>query len=422
MGGGTGYVAEVMQRIYRMKLTTTSGGNLSIRDADGIIWITPGQVDKGLLQPTDIACVRPDGTVEGTYPPSSEFPFHKAIYDARPDLRAVVHAHPTASVAFSSVHQTPDTRLFPAVWQQCHPTGFVPYSMPGSEALGQGIAAAFAEGFNNVVLENHGVCCGGVDLLEALQRFETLELCAEASIKALSLGDPQPLSADLFLVPQNEMDEFSRAGDPMNAAEQKGREELAAFIQRGYRQRLLMGATGAFSVRLDADSFLVAPSVFDRCSVVPNELMLIRGGKREWGGTPSSDWPQHAAVYAANPDVQAIITAQPANALAFSLCHQPVDTHMIPEAYMFVGDVAFLPFEVFAEASASLGKALTLQSPAAVIGNGGVMVVGRTLLSAFDRLEVLESSAEAILKARPLGGHVAMSRDKLDELRMRYPL
>ena len=94
-------IMGTMERIYRYRMTTTSGGNLSIRDGSGNIWITPARVDKGSLQRSDIVCVRGDGTVQGKHPPSSEFPFHKAIYHARPDVQAVVHAHPVALVAFS---------------------------------------------------------------------------------------------------------------------------------------------------------------------------------------------------------------------------------------------------------------------------------------------------------------------------------
>ena len=67
-----------MQRIYDKGLTTTSGGNLSIMDTDGNIWITPASVDKGTLTRKDIICVHPDGTTEGPHKPSSELPFTPA--------------------------------------------------------------------------------------------------------------------------------------------------------------------------------------------------------------------------------------------------------------------------------------------------------------------------------------------------------
>ncbi|HTN75866.1 MAG TPA: class II aldolase/adducin family protein, partial [Pirellulaceae bacterium] len=93
-------IMQTMERIYRYRMTTTSGGNLSIRDDDGV-WITPARVDKGSLGRDDIVCVTPAGDVLGRHQPSSELPFHQAIYAARPDIKAIVHAHPVALVAFS---------------------------------------------------------------------------------------------------------------------------------------------------------------------------------------------------------------------------------------------------------------------------------------------------------------------------------
>ena len=79
-----------MQRIYDKGLTTMSGGNLSIRDTQGNIWITPAGIDKGTLTRKDIICVRPDGSCEGPHKPSSELPFHESVYRMRPDLNAVL--------------------------------------------------------------------------------------------------------------------------------------------------------------------------------------------------------------------------------------------------------------------------------------------------------------------------------------------
>ncbi|MCK4747061.1 MAG: class II aldolase/adducin family protein, partial [Bacteroidales bacterium] len=72
-------ITEVISRIYRAGLTTTSGGNISIIDNQGDIWVTPSAIDKGTLHRKDIVCVKKDGTIRGHHKPSSEFPFHKAI-------------------------------------------------------------------------------------------------------------------------------------------------------------------------------------------------------------------------------------------------------------------------------------------------------------------------------------------------------
>ena len=106
-----------MERIYGYGMTTTSGGNLSILDDNGDIWITPGSIDKGSLTRNDMVCIKPDGTIVGNHKPSSEYPFHQRIYKARPDLKAVLHAHPPALVAFSIVRKMPDTNAAISAWR-----------------------------------------------------------------------------------------------------------------------------------------------------------------------------------------------------------------------------------------------------------------------------------------------------------------
>ena len=99
-------IAYYMTRLYDNRMTTTSGGNLSIMDSDGNMWISPGGIDKGTLRPEDIVCVKKDGTVEGIHKPSSEYPFHRHIYQIRSDVKAVLHAQPAALVAFSIAKKT----------------------------------------------------------------------------------------------------------------------------------------------------------------------------------------------------------------------------------------------------------------------------------------------------------------------------
>ena len=157
-------IMRTMERIYRYRMTTTSGGNLSILDDDGSIWITPARLDKGNLRRDDIVRVGPDGTHEGPHRPSSEFPFHRAIYEARPDIRGIVHAHPVALVAFSICRKVPDTNALHQARRICGAVGFAPYALPGSAELGRNVAATFATGTDCVILENHGVVIGGAGL------------------------------------------------------------------------------------------------------------------------------------------------------------------------------------------------------------------------------------------------------------------
>ena len=80
-------ITMIIDKVYRSGLTTTSGGNISVIDENGDVWVTPSAIDKGSLRPSDIICVRKNGTIEGRHKPSSEYPFHIAIYKARPDIK-----------------------------------------------------------------------------------------------------------------------------------------------------------------------------------------------------------------------------------------------------------------------------------------------------------------------------------------------
>ncbi|MBR1894796.1 MAG: class II aldolase/adducin family protein, partial [Bacteroidales bacterium] len=184
-------IAIIIGRIYRSGMTTTSGGNVSIMDDNGDIWITPAGIDKGSLTPADIICVKPDGTVIGPHRPSSEYPFHRALYKIRPKMHSVIHAHPPGLVTFSIVHQIPDTSIIPQARSVCGPVGFAPYALPGSELLGEKIAHEFKKNpdYKAVIMENHGVVLMGEDIADAYQRFETLELCARTILNAKTLGE-----------------------------------------------------------------------------------------------------------------------------------------------------------------------------------------------------------------------------------------
>ncbi|MGE4286350.1 MAG: class II aldolase/adducin family protein [Phycisphaerae bacterium] len=407
-----------MKRIYNYKMTTTSGGNLSIKDENGDIWITPTGVDKGSLTPHDIVCIRTSGEIEGPHRPSSEWPFHKAIYEDRPDIKAIVHAHPMALVAFSIAHKVPDTKLFQQAWRSNGVVDFAPYGIPGSDDLGEKIARKFREGFDSVILENHGVCCGGKTLQDSFQKFETLEMCCKVYIKSHTIGEPKVLT-DKQLQLQSKsvhLDSFEYDSSMMSILEKQLRNEMCSFIERGYRQRLLTTTTGTFSARIDDTKFLITPFPLDRHDVRPEEIVMIRKGKAEAGKTPSRAVLSHKAIYDARPEVKAIINALPINAMAFSVCHKTIDTYTIPESYIFVRDVSLLPFETSFSDFDRLTSTLTLDSPAAVLCNNGVMVVGDSVLAAFDKLEVLECSAEAVIDAQPIGGHIAMSRQIIEDL------
>lgn len=416
-------IMQTMDRIYRYRMTTTSGGNLSIRDESGDIWISPARVDKGRLRREDIVCVRPGGSTEGLHPPSSEFPFHKAIYDARSDVKAIVHAHPGALVAFSICRETPDTRLFHQAHSVCGLVGFAPYACPGSEALGESIAETFAAGCDSVILENHGVVVGGTSLAHAFQRFEAFEFAGKTHIRARQVGKVRVLNDEQLAQAANRSVDFDSFEPPTaSAVERELRRQLCDFINRGCRQRLLISTEGSFSARVDGNAFLITPTQQDREMLTPDDFALVDGTKREAGKHASRAAKAHQAIYEKHPNVNAIVFAHPVNATAFSVTESELDVRTIPESYVFLRDVDRVPYGTHYREDGSISDHVSDAQPAALLENDGVIVTGRSVLDAFDRLEVLESTAEALIDARSIGPLSAMSDSVIDELRTAFDL
>ena len=410
-------IMRMMERIYRYRMTTTSGGNISVREDNGDIWITPARVDKGSLRREDIVLVRADGSVEGLHRPSSEFPFHRAIYQARPEIRGIVHAHPVALVAFSIVRKAPDTRLLYQAWRMCESVGFAPYALPGSDRLGRNIARTFTRGFDCVVLENHGVVTAGPSLQSAFERFETLEFAAKTAIKGGQLGKLQFLQPDQFKKSKR-IRPITRSFTPPPASspERELRRQLCEFVRRAYQQRLMISTEGAFSARLDERTFLITRHHVDRHQLTVEDIVLVRDGAAEKGKSPSLAATNHAAIYRRHPEFQAIVNAYPVNATAFAVTGSKLDSRTIPESYIFLRDVSRVPFGMQFGNGAELAKTVCPENPIALLENDGVLVCGTSILDAFDRLEVLESTAEAMINSRSLGRMAPMSNKVIKEL------
>lgn len=425
-------LVETLRRIYSTRLTTTSGGNLSLVDEEGDLWITPARVDKGNLRPQDIVRVKRDGSVEGLHPPSSELPFHRAIYAARPDLKAVVHAHPVALVAFSIVGRPPETSTLPHAAHVCGPVGFCPYHLPGSERLGAAIAETFASGVNSVMLENHGVVVGGADLASAFARFETLEFTARTLIRGAGLGIRNLTLAQVALAekamdlaarmpPGERLMPFAPPGPPPATTREKEQRQLVSeFVRRGYRQGLFTSTEGSFSARVGPDAFVITAYGMDRKTCTADDLVLVVGDEFEPGKSPSRAVFIHRAIYRAHPGVEAVVNALPVCATAFSCSHQRLDSRTIPESYLFLLDVPVAPFEAVYTDVHALARMVGPKQPVALTAHNGCLVVGRSVLDAFDRLEVLEATADALLSARQIGEVCPMDESRIAELRRAF--
>ena len=414
-------LVQVMDRIYRCGLTTTSGGNLSILDENDDLWITPSAVDKGNLQPRDIMCLAADGEVTGPHTPSSEYPFHQAIYRRRRDVQAIVHAHSPALVSFSIARQLPDTRIIPQAHHVCGEVGYAPYALPGSEQLGDNIAHTFAQGFDVVLLENHGVVTAGPDLLTAFQRLETLDFCARTQIHAASLGPVHTLTNE-------QIARFEERPTPLptfrlvrhSSPERALRQQICRMVHRAYEQRLMTSTEGTVSARVDANSLLITPYGVDRKYLDIEDLVLVREGRSEGNKCPSRAVKLHQVIYAEHPGIICIITAQSPYAMAYAVTGQPLDSRTIPESYVVLRNIPLVPHGQQYEAPEQISAAISAKSPAILIRNDTVLTTGTSVHQAFDRLEVADFTAFSLLNALPIGPLVPIGEAEVEALEAKF--
>lgn len=416
-------LVAIMNRIYHNGMTTLSGGNLSIKDDNGDIWITPSGIDKGKLTPRDMMCIKADGTVEGPHKPSSEFPFHRAIYRLRPDLNAIVHAHPPALVSFSIVREVPDTRIIPQANRICGPVGYAPYALPGSEKLGENIAQTFAEGYNIVILENHGMASAGATLLDAFHRLETLDFCARTLIRARALGQVQTLAEpalNLFDHRHNLLPEFVPTAH--SSRERELRQQIVEITVRACHRHLMSSTEGVVSARLDADSFLITPTGHDRLSLTVEDIVLVRQGVREAGKLPSRSVRLHGAIYAQHPGIHCVMTAQSPNATAYAITAAKFDSRTIPESFILLRDIPLIPFKTLYTQAEAIAEMVSLRTPVLLVQNDCVLTVGTDVLNAFDRLEVAEYSARSLIDTAVLGTLVPIGDAEIHDLEHAFGL
>jgi len=185
-----------MQRLYEQKLTTCSGGNISFKIDDENILITPSQLDKARLTASQIGIMSLDGknhTPE--LKPTMESGMHLSIYKKRPDVKAIVHAHPTYATSFSVTDKKVNCKLTGEARFVIGEPAYTKYALMGSEELA-GIVSEATLNANVVVMKNHGALAVGETLLQAFDRLEVFEASAKITLISGLLGEHNNLSPE----------------------------------------------------------------------------------------------------------------------------------------------------------------------------------------------------------------------------------
>jgi L-fuculose-phosphate aldolase len=303
----------------------------------------------------------------------------------------------------------------------CGKVGYAAYALPGSEMLGASIAAAFGEGYDAVLLENHGVATSGTTLLEAFQRLETLDFCARTQMNAQGLGQVSTLSdAQINLFDHREyiLPEFTPTAH--SSRERELREQLADIVGRACRRHLMISTEGVASARLDDSRFLITPTGFDRPSIDHEAIVLIQNGQREAGKMPSRSVRLHEAIYRQHPEVQCIITSQAPYVTAYAIAEKNLDTKTIPESYILLLDVPKIPFGKQYSEPQAVARIVSVASPVVLLQNDCVLTTGSSVLQAFDRLEVAEFTARSLIETASIGALVPIGDDEITAIKAKF--
>lgn len=206
-------LAYFMRRLYEQGLTTCSGGNLSVLTESGHILVTPSALDKGRITGDQIGLIAPDGeNLTPELKSSMETEMHRAVYAARPDVKAIVHAHPVTATSFTAIKAPISTTLTAEAYAVLGKPAWAEYALMGTEGLAKAVAAAVKDA-NVVMMENHGILAAGPTLLKAFDRLEVLEAAAKMTLYTHMMGGASPIVGERLA----ELDRF-RAGRAAAAA------------------------------------------------------------------------------------------------------------------------------------------------------------------------------------------------------------
>ena len=187
-------IVRVCRRLYERGLIAGQDGNVSARVADDRILVTPAGMSKVDVRAADLVELRLDGEQRrGRRRASSEVAVHLRLYRRRPDVMAVVHAHPPTATAFAVAGEGFTAPVLPEVIFLLGAVPLVPYAMPGTEALADEFEP-FIDGHDAFLMANHGAVTVGASLLVAHQRMESLEHAARILLSARLLGRVNPLT------------------------------------------------------------------------------------------------------------------------------------------------------------------------------------------------------------------------------------
>jgi L-fuculose-phosphate aldolase len=196
MGGEYKFRREIVRlgkMLHERGFIAACDGNLSVRLDENRVLATPTAMSKGAMRTSDLVIVDMDARKrKGRRAVTSEIGMHLLIYNMRPDVRAIVHAHPTTATGFAAAGIALNQPLVCEVVIGLGQIPLAPYGTPGTRELA-GALAALVPQYDAILMANHGVVTYGVDLQSAYMKMETVEHFARITLVTHLLGQQRLL-------------------------------------------------------------------------------------------------------------------------------------------------------------------------------------------------------------------------------------
>lgn len=197
-------IVDFGKLMYQKGWVAANDGNISARLDGGRVLCTPTGISKGMMKVEDlIICDLTGKQLEGRRACTSEILMHLTIYQLRPDVGAVVHAHPPISTGFAVAGRPLNLAILPEAVVALGVVPLTSYGLPGTPELSRQLSP-YIPNHDALLMANHGVVCYGDSLEKAFFRMETVEHLSRIALVAELLGGPR-------LLPRREVDRLMEA-------------------------------------------------------------------------------------------------------------------------------------------------------------------------------------------------------------------
>jgi L-fuculose-phosphate aldolase len=245
-------IVDIGKLVYQKGWVAANDGNITIRMDQERILATPTGVSKGMMHPDDLIIVDLQGNkIHGRRERTSEIAMHLTVYNMRPDIHAVVHAHPPTATGFAAAGKALDLAMLPEVIIGLGCVPLADYGLPGTPELTEPLIPLIPK-YDAILMGNHGAVCYGEDVYKAFFRMETVEHFARIALVAELLGGAKVLprqEVDKLLDSRTRYGVKARSGgtpgcpvvaEDLNGSEERfyvTREELIGLVDEALKAR-----------------------------------------------------------------------------------------------------------------------------------------------------------------------------------------